>query len=354
MRTHTGNLAGIRRGVSDLQWACGTTCQQVRSDHQEHGERGQRQTAREEPYVDVDAGKSGKMGAVSKTSRGARRKSHAHKQGAPETSFLHSLTQARLLTAHEEHDLAVAARANNQEAKNRLIESNMRLVVSIAKHYRTSLVPFEDLVQEGSIGLITAVERYDPDKGCRFSTYATHWIRQAISRAIDNKSRAIRVPAHVSEMLRRIERARAALKRDAGEEPTTEQIASTLGLPVERVAAYLRAGQDPVSLDMLVGDEDNTTLGALIYDRSAIDPEDTVIRQEIERELLAVLDTLNPRERTIMRRRFGFEEKASSVLQDIGDSLHISRERVRQIEAQALKRLRAIAIRRHLHEFLAG
>ncbi len=272
---------------------------------------------------------------------------------AEPASYLGQLTRQRLLSHDEEIRLAERVKAGDLRAKGRLVEANMRLVINIAKHYHSALVPFEDLVQEGAIGLMTACDRYDPTRGYRFSTYATHWIKQAISRAIDNKSRAIRVPAHVSETLRKIERARAAMTRQDGEEPTVEQIAAKLELPVSKVSAYLQAGQDPVSLDMLVGEDENTSLASLLDDKNATDPQDAVIQQEIEAELREILATLTDRERTVMRRRLGFDDEESHVLQEIGQEMHISRERVRQIEAQALKRLRAVASRRHLRDYLA-
>jgi RNA polymerase primary sigma factor len=276
----------------------------------------------------------------------------ASRRAANSPSFIHYLTRQRLLTSEEEVDLARRAQQGDAEARTHLIEANMRLVINIAKHYTNAFVPFEDLVQEGSIGLMTACQRFDPSKGYRFSTYATHWIRQAISRAIDNKARTIRVPAHVSETLKKIERVRLALIRAAGEDPTIEQIAQVVGVAPRKVAAYLQAGQDPVSLDMLVGDEERTSLGALLDDKSAVDPASMIIQTEVVQELEKILDSLNERERTVMRRRFGFDDEQAHVLQDIGEELQISRERVRQIEAQALRRLRQAAQRRHLREYL--
>src|SRR5579862_5512756 len=255
-------------------------------------------------------------------------------------SYLAQLTRKRLLTAEEEFTLAGRVKQGDIRARSLLVESNMRLVINIARGYHSVLVPFEDLVQEGAIGLMTACERYDPSRGYRFSTYATHWIRQAISRAIDNKSRAIRVPAHVSETLRKIERARAALLREVGEEPTVEQIAQSLGISARKVAACMKAGQDPLSLDMLVGEEENSTLASLLDDKTATDPENEVIRREIESEIQQVLDQLTDRERKVMRRRLGFDDEEAHVLQDIGVEMNLSRERVRQIEAQALKKMR--------------
>ncbi len=268
-------------------------------------------------------------------------------------SYMSHLTRQRLLTHEEEIRLAERVKAGDPRAKHRLVEANMRLVINIAKHYHNALVPFEDLVQEGAIGLMTATERYDPTRGYRFSTYATHWIKQAISRAIDNKARAIRVPAHVSETLRKIERTRAAMLREDGEEPTLEQLAERVGLTPRKLEAYLQAGQDPVSLDMLVGEDENTSLASLLNDKSATNPEEAVLQQEVQAELDLIMSTLTERERVVMRRRLGFEDNHAQVLQEIGQEMHISRERVRQIEAQALKRLRAAASRRHLREYLA-
>jgi RNA polymerase primary sigma factor len=276
------------------------------------------------------------------------------RQGAEALSYISRLTRQRLLSFEEEVELSARIRRGDRRAKDRLVEANMRLVINIAKNYHNPLVPFEDLVQEGAIGLMTAAERYDPGKGYRFSTYATHWIKQAISRAIDNKSKAIRIPAHVSETLRKLERIRALLFREQGEEPSTEQIAHHLGLSARKVNSLLQANQEPVSLDMLVGDEENTTLVQLLNDRSAADPQDAVLGAEMEKELDHLLSILTPREREIMKKRLGFEEDATQVLQEIGEKLHISRERVRQIEAQALKKLKFAAKRRDLYTYLCG
>jgi len=267
-------------------------------------------------------------------------------------SYMHRLTGHRLLTAQEEIRLARQAREGNASAKALLVEANMRLVTNIAKQYHSHLVPFEDLVQEGAIGLMSACDRYDPDRGFRFSTYATHWIRQAISRAIDNKARAIRVPAHVSETLRKVEREREACLRETGEEPSIELLAERLHMKPRRIQAFLRAAEAPISLDMLVGEEDSTALANLVDDRDALDPQDELVRSEMARQLHEILMSLSERERTVMQRRLGLNDGEPQVLQHIGAELHISRERVRQIEAQALKHLRAMASRRRLAEYL--
>lgn len=287
-------------------------------------------------------------------------KSTEHEEESPRghadaLSYMSRLTRQRLLTFEEEVELASRVKRGGRvakEAKDRLVEANMRLVINIAKNYHNPLVPFEDLVQEGAIGLMTAAERFDPSKGYRFSTYATHWIRQAISRAIDNKAKAIRIPAHVSETLRKLERTRAMLFREQGEEPSADQLAQRMGLSPRKVTALLQAGMEPVSLDMLVGDEENTTLASLINDRSAANPQEAILSAEMQKELSELLAVLTPREREIMRKRLGFDGDNAQVLQEIGEKLHISRERVRQIEVQALRKLKYAAKRRDLRSYI--
>ena len=267
-------------------------------------------------------------------------------------SYINRLTRTKLLTATEEKSLSRKARYGDNMAKERLIEANMRLVVSIAKNYLASGIPMEDLIQEGAIGLMTATERFDPRMGYRFSTYATQWIRQSIGRAIDNKAKAIRLPAHISESLRKIDKSRAELHRLLGQDPTVEQIADHAGLSLKKMNSLLQTTQEPVSLDMTVGDDDSTSLGSLVLDRNAPNPQDELIAQEMRGEIEAILNTLDDREKIIMRKRFGFDEDDKSVLQQIGDELHISRERVRQIESQALRKLRSAARKKRLRDYL--
>ncbi|MDX1935421.1 MAG: RNA polymerase sigma factor RpoD/SigA [Capsulimonadales bacterium] len=268
-------------------------------------------------------------------------------------SFLTRLTRNHLLSHDQEISLANRIARGDKRAKDRLVEANLRLVVSIAKSYRTSGIPFEDLVQEGTIGLMTAAERFDPKRGYRFSTYATQWIRQAIGRAVDNKSKSIRLPAHVSESLRKLDRARAELLREFGEEPTLEELACRTGISVRKVMALLLTTQEPISLDMPIGDDDNTNLGALLYDRNSPDPQDALLGNEMRSAVESLMNFLDDRERTIIGKRFGFDGEDTYVLQQIGEELNISRERVRQIEAQALRKLRTIARKRQLREYLA-
>ncbi len=272
-------------------------------------------------------------------------------------SYINRLTRCNLLTPEQEIRLANAIADGGQpglKAKGRLVECNMRLVVSIAKAYRSSGIPFEDLIQEGAIGLMTAAERFDPARGYRFSTYATQWIRQAIGRAVDNKAKSIRLPAHVSESLRKLDKARSEMRREMGEEPTTEQLAQRTGISPRKVASLLNTTQEPISLDMPVGDEENTSLGSLLYDKTSPDPQEELIDTEMRDEIDSILATLDDRERLIMRKRFGFDGEDTYVLQQIGEELNISRERVRQIEAQALRKLRSAARKRRLRDYLQG
>src|SRR5688572_16133577 len=200
-----------------------------------------------------------------------------YEDGIP--SYLGRLTQTPLLTAEEEVALTKAVQNGCKKSKQRLIESNMRLVINIAKSYRNRAIALEDLIQEGAIGLMQAAERFDPDKGFRFSTYATHWIRQAIGRAIDNKSKAIRLPAHVSQSLRKVERERMRLARELGTDPTPEQLASAMGISPKRLMALVQSSQDLLSLDMTVGDSGGMTLGGLLKDTSHEDPEAQILSQ---------------------------------------------------------------------------
>jgi RNA polymerase primary sigma factor len=294
------------------------------------------------------------MSESTNTSPPGSAESATHFRSGDALPYIGQLTRVRLLTAEEEIALARRIQCGDKAAKDRLVEANMRLVINVARTFHSALVPFEDLIQEGAIGLMTAADRFDPAKGYRFSTYATHWIRQAIARAIDNKSKPIRLPAHVSETLRKIERARTLWMRENGEEPTPEQLAGYLNVPVRKITSLMHAAQEPVSLDMLVGDEDNTTLAALLYDENAIDPQAMVLTAEMRRVLVSLLDILTPREHEIMRRRLGYEEDSAHVLQEIGSAMQISRERVRQIEMQALRKLKFAAKRRGLSTYLTG
>ena len=285
--------------------------------------------------------------------RANMRREVEHEEGVP--SYLGRLTKAPLLNSKEEGDLTRAAQSGDARARERLIESNMRLVINIAKNYRNRAIPLEDLIQEGAIGLMHAVERFDPTLGYRFSTYATHWIRQSIGRAIDNKAKAIRLPAHVSQILRKIERAKAKVIHQLGCEPSPEQVATELGISCTKLQSLMRASQELLSLDMTVGESESTVLGSLIRDDSAPDPELLAMNSETIEELHDVIRELSEREQRVMMYRLKIAEpkNGASFRDELSQELQISRERVRQIEVQALKKLRAIAQRRKLRELLS-
>jgi len=275
-----------------------------------------------------------------------------HEDGIP--SYLSRLTQAKLLSPEEEADLTKAVQNGDESARQKLVEANMRLVINIAKSYRNRTIPLEDLIQEGAIGLMQAAERFDPDKGFRFSTYATHWIRQSIGRAIDNKSKAIRLPAHVSQSLRRIEREKTRLMRELGTEPSTEQLAQAIGITPKKLLTLIQSSQELLSLDMSLGDGSGMTLGGLLKDNSQADPETLYFSQEMVVELQRIISELNDREQHVMRLRFRLDGSSEVSLQeDIAKEMKLSRERVRQIELQAIKKLRALAQRRRLRDMLS-
>jgi RNA polymerase primary sigma factor len=273
-----------------------------------------------------------------------------HEDGLP--SYLGKLTQAPLLTAEQEAQLTTAVQCGDPIARKRLIESNMRLVINIAKTYRNRSIPLEDLIQEGAIGLIQAAERFDPNKGFRFSTYATHWIRQAIGRAIDNKSKAIRLPAHVSQSLRKVEREKVRLARELGQEPTFEQLATAIGVTPKKLMTLIQSSQDLLSLDMSVGESGGMTLGGLIKDTATEDPETMMLSREIFLELQRIISELNEREQKVMQLRFRVDGADPAFHDEVAKEMKLSRERVRQIEVQAIKKLRQIAQRRRLKDML--
>lgn len=265
-------------------------------------------------------------------------------------SYLNRLTQEPLLSAEAELALTRAVQTGNESARRRLIEANMRLVINIAKAYKCRHIPMEDLIQEGAIGLMQATERFDPDRGFRFSTYATHWIRQAIGRAIDNKSKAIRLPAHVSQTIRRVEKERARIVRETGMEPSIEDLAKLVGISAGKLQQIMNSGQELLSLDLPVGDGSGT-LGGLLRDDSSVDPEAEAMRDSILNELRRVVKELSEREQQVMQFRLR-GDGVDVQPEEIAAALNLTRDRVRQIEVQAIRKLRVLAQQRRLRELL--
>jgi RNA polymerase primary sigma factor len=258
--------------------------------------------------------------------------------------LLDGIAKTRLLTAEEEVQLAKRIERGDLAAKDRMIEANMRLVVSIAKRYRNQGLPFLDLIQEGSIGLVRAVEKFDHRKGFKFSTYATWWIRQAISRAIADKSRTIRIPIHINAVLQKLDGAQRKLEANGDREPTIEEIAAYAGIDPEEADVIMRAAQVPVSLEKPVGDDgDAAELGHLIPDDSAISPFDAAMDNMTKHALQEALENLSYRERRIIELRYGLDGESPRTLDQVGKVFNLTRERTRQIEEHAIRKLASLA-----------
>ncbi len=270
----------------------------------------------------------------------------------PVQLYLKEIGKIPLLTAEEEMELGRRIQQGDEEAKKRLAEANLRLVVSIAKRYANRGLPLLDLIQEGNIGLMKALERYDGSKGFRFSTYSTWWIRQAVVRAIADQSRPIRIPVHMVETINKLTRTRRAMTQELEREPTTEELAKRLGVTVEKVNEIRQYALETVSLETPVGDEDDTHLRDFIKDEQTAMPLDETTLTLMREQLQEVLDTLSPREREILSLRHGLDDGKIRTLEEVGQMFHITRERVRQIEAKALRKLRRLGGSKRLQDYL--
>ena len=270
----------------------------------------------------------------------------------PVRMYLKEIGKVSLLTADEEIELAKRMEQGDEEAKKRLAEANLRLVVSIAKRYVGRGMLFLDLIQEGNLGLIKAVEKFDYRKGYKFSTYATWWIRQAITRAIADQARTIRIPVHMVETINKLIRVSRQLLQELGREPTPEEIAEEMDMNVERVREILKISQEPVSLETPIGEEEDSHLGDFIQDDNVPVPADAAAFTLLKEQLIEVLGTLTEREQKVLRLRFGLDDGRARTLEEVGKEFNVTRERIRQIEAKALRKLRHPSRSRNLKDYL--
>lgn len=270
----------------------------------------------------------------------------------PVRMYLKEIGRVDLLSAEEEISLAERIEEGDEEAKRRLAEANLRLVVSIAKRYVGRGMLFLDLIQEGNMGLIKAVEKFDYRKGFKFSTYATWWIRQAITRAIADQARTIRIPVHMVETINKLIRVQRQLLQDLGREPTPEEIAEDMDLTPDKVREILKIAQEPVSLETPIGEEDDSHLGDFIEDQDATSPSEHAAYELLKEQLEDVLDTLTDREENVLRLRFGLDDGRTRTLEEVGKVFGVTRERIRQIEAKALRKLRHPSRSKRLKDFL--
>ena len=270
----------------------------------------------------------------------------------PVRMYLKEIGKVSLLTQEEEIELAVRMSQGDEEAKRRMAEANLRLVVSIAKRYVGRGMLFLDLIQEGNLGLIKAVEKFDYTKGYKFSTYATWWIRQAITRAIADQARTIRIPVHMVETINKVIRVSRQLLQELGHDPSAEEIAAEMNIPVEKVRDILKIAQEPVSLETPLGEEEDSQLGDFIPDEDASEPSEAASFSLLKEQLMSVLATLTPREEKVLRLRFGIEDGRTRTLEEVGKEFNVTRERIRQIEAKALRKLRHPSRSKKLRDFL--
>lgn len=270
----------------------------------------------------------------------------------PVKMYLKDIGKVPLLSAEDEIDLARRMQEGDEQAKKELSEANLRLVVSIAKRYVGRGMLFLDLIQEGNLGLMKAVEKFDYQKGFKFSTYATWWIRQAITRAIADQARTIRIPVHMVETINKLTRVSRILLQTLGREPTPQEIAKEMGISEDRVREIQKIAQDPVSLETPIGEEEDSHLGDFIEDDRAITPSDSVSTTMLKETLLSVLNSLTPREEKVLRLRYGVDDGRPRTLEEVGKEFNVTRERIRQIEAKALRKLRHPSRSKHLKDFL--
>ena len=270
----------------------------------------------------------------------------------PVKAYLKEIGRVPLLSAEEEGVLARAAQAGDADARRQLSEANLRLVVSVAKRYAGRGLPFLDLIQEGNLGLMKAAEKFEPDRGFKFSTYATWWIRQSITRAIADQGRTIRIPVHLVENINRVKKTAGELLRKNGREPTAEEIAVRLEMEPDRVRELLQLAQEPISLETPVGEEEDAHLEDCIQDEEAGIPVDEAGRQLLRQELMNVLKSLTPREERVLTLRFGLEDGQARTLEELGKEFNVTRERIRQIEAKALRKLRHPSRAKRLRDYL--
>ena len=270
----------------------------------------------------------------------------------PVRMYLKEIGKIPLLTTEEEAELAKKMADGDEEAHNQMVEANLRLVVSIAKRYVGRGLPLLDLIQEGNLGLIKAVGKFDYTKGYKFSTYATWWIRQSISRAIADHARTIRIPVHMVETINRVSRASHELVQELGRDPSSDEIAKKLNMPVERVEEIMRAAQEPISLETPVGEEDDSHLGDFIQDEDASEPADAAAYAMLREQLAGVLKTLTPREEKVLCLRYGLTDGKMHTLEEVGAEFDVTRERIRQIEAKALRKLRHPSRSKILKDFI--
>ena len=266
--------------------------------------------------------------------------------------YLREIRQIPRLTPEEERELARRCAQGDEEAIRKMVNANLRLVVSVAKEYSGRGVPLMDLIQEGSIGLLAAARKFDYTRDLRFSTYATKWIRQGVTRCLLNHGGAIRVPVHTAERMRKVQAAQAVLRQEQGTEPTAEEIAARVDMPREKVAELLQLSPDVCSLDVPVGDEDKSSFGNLIEDLEAPQPQEELVRKELNDAIDRLLSNLTQRQQTILRLHFGMEDGVCHSLEEIGQKLGISKERVRQVEKQAMDKLQAMGASMGLEDFL--